>query len=312
MILKRAFSAITVAGALAAASFSPARAAESSEPIRIAVNEWTGQHLSAYIAGDLLKKMGYEVEMVTAGGLPQFTAIARGDLHANPEVWDNSVTDIYTNGLASGDLVNLGKLGLEPRDGWIYPPYMEEKCPGLPSYKALFDCAQAFASAETFPKGRVVAYPADWGTRTQDLVAAIDIPFVPIAGGSEGAMIAELKGAMDSKEPILMMFWQPHWIFANLDVKWVEWAPTEGECVAEKQTRENACGFSQASVDKIVSKSFPEKWPRAAAFMKAFTLTNDEQNRMIYEVDQQGRKLHEVVQEWIVDNETQWSGWIKQ
>lgn len=312
MILKRAFSVIAVAGALAAASFSLARAAESSEPIRIAVNEWTGQHLSAYIAGDLLKKMGYEVEMVTAGGLPQFTAIARGELHANPEVWDNSVTDIYTNGLASGDLVNLGKLGLEPRDGWIYPPYMEEKCPGLPSYKALFDCAQAFATAETFPKGRVVAYPADWGTRTQDLVAAIDVPFVPIAGGSEGAMIAELKGALDSKEPILMMFWQPHWIFANLDVKWVEWVPTEGECVAEKQTRENACGFSQASVDKIVSKSFPEKWPRAAAFMKAFTLTNDEQNRMIYEVDQQGRKLDEVVQEWIADNETQWSGWIKQ
>ena len=137
---------------------------ESEKPIKIAINEWTGQHLSANIAAELLKKMGYQVQLVTAGGLPQFTAMAQNELDLNPEVWDNSVTDIYTDGLASGKLVNLGDLGLEPKDGWIYPPYMADECPGLPDYQALYDCAQAFATAETFPNGRLVSYPADWGT----------------------------------------------------------------------------------------------------------------------------------------------------
>ncbi|MBL9053009.1 MAG: glycine/betaine ABC transporter substrate-binding protein, partial [Tabrizicola sp.] len=47
---------------------------------------------------------------------------------------------------------------------------MEELCPGLPNYLALYDCAMAFGTAETFPNGRLVGYPADWGTRDIDVV----------------------------------------------------------------------------------------------------------------------------------------------
>jgi len=148
----------TTLGALALTAFTlsgPAAwaQAETDQPIKIAINEWTGQHISANITAELLKKMGYNVELVTAGGLPQFTALAQNEINLNPEVWDNSVTDIYTDGLTSGAIVNMGDLGLEPREGWIYPSYMEEKCSGLPSYQALFDCAEAFATAETFPNG---------------------------------------------------------------------------------------------------------------------------------------------------------------
>lgn len=284
---------------------------ESNEPIRIAVNEWTGQHLSANIAAELLKKMGYTVELVTAGGLPQFTALAQNELHFNPEVWDNSVTDVYTDGLASGAIIDMGDLGLEPREGWIYPTYMAEQCPGLPDYRALFDCAQAFATAETFPNGRLITYPADWGTRSKSVVEGIGLPFNPVPGGSEGAMIAELKSALASQEPILMMFWEPHWVFAEVEMDWIEWNPAEGECMEEGQQRETACGFAQASVKKIASNALPETWPGAARFIEEFTLTNDEQNAMIFEVDQAGRPLEEVVQEWIDTNDGKWAAWVR-
>ncbi len=283
---------------------------ESKDPIKLAVNEWTGQHISAHIAGELLKKMGYNVEFVTAGAVPQFAAIAQGNLHAQPEVWTNNVGDIYPKAVASGDIKVLGQLGLEPREGWIYPPYMEEKCPGLPDYKALYDCAQAFATAETFPNGRLITYPADWGTRSKDLVEKIGMPMKPIAGGSEGAMIAELKSAYAAKEPIIMMFWQPHWLFAQLDFNWVKWGSAEGDCDEAKQTKDTACGFQQATVDKIVWKGFAEKWPAAHRFMDAFKLSNEIQNKLILEVDEKGRPLEEVVQEWIDENEATWKPWI--
>lgn len=306
---KKTATALSVSVALLTSSTAMADV-ESNEPIKIAVNEWTGQHLSANIAAELLKKMGYTVEMVTAGGLPQFTALEQGELHFNPEVWDNSITEAYSNGLESGAIVDMGELGLEPREGWIYPEYMSELCPGLPSYQALYDCAQVFANAETFPNGRLITYPADWGTRSKSVVEGLDLPFNPIPGGSEGAMVAELKSALASKEPILMMFWQPHWVFAELDMDWVEWNKVDGECVEENQQRDTACGFAQASVNKIASKSLAETWPGAAELVGKFTLTNDEQNAMILEVDQQGRALEDVVQDWITKNEDKWSAWI--
>lgn len=300
--------------ALAAGSLAvPAASAvpESTDPIKIAVNEWTGQVLSANITGALLKKMGYNVNLVIASSLPQLEAIAHSELDLNPEVWDNSVTEAYTKGVASGDIVIAGPLGLIPKEGWVYPPYMEKLCPGLPSYKALYDCAQAFGTPETFPKGRIVGYPAEWGTRSQDVVAGIGLPFDVVPGGSEGAMVAELKGAVAAQEPILMMFWQPHWLFAEQDLHYVEWNKTDGTCDEKNEVKDTACGFAQAHVLKIEDRGFATKYPAAAAMVAKLTLTNEEQNEMILQVDQKGRTVDDVVQEWMTKNEAKWQAWVK-
>lgn len=286
--------------------------AESDETIRIPINEWTGQHISAHITGSLLEKAGYTVEYVTAGAVPQFAAISQGDLDLQPEVWTNNVGDIFPKAVESGDIVVVGDLGLAPQEGWIYPPYMNELCPGLPAYEALYDCAQAFASAETFPNGRLITYPADWGTRSKDVVAQIGVPLQPVAGGSEGAMIAEIKAAVATQQPMLMMFWQPHWLFAEQDFDWVEWDAAEGECVEESgQTRGNACGFQQASINKVANKDVATKWPGAYALFEAMSIDNATQNALMLEIDQNGRDLEEVIAEWIGENEATWSPWVE-
>ena len=283
---------------------------ENSDPIKVILNDWTGQHFSTYVAGELLQKMGYTIEYVSAGALPQHAGLSQGNLHFQTEVWSNNVGDIYPKAVESGEIVVLGSLGLEPKEGWIYPPYMEEKCPGLPSYRALYDCAQAFAGAETFPEGRLITYPADWGTRSRDVVEAIDLPFTAIAGGSEGAMVAELTSALAAEDPILMMMWQPHWIFAAHDFNWVEWNQIDGECSEETQERDTACGFAQATVNKVAWSGLEEKWPAAFAMLSAMTLTNADENAAILAVDSEGRDVTEVAAEWLVNNETTWQGWI--
>ena len=301
---------LTAAALFAAASTTVAWA-DSDETIQLPMNEWTGQHISARILGTLLQKLGYTVEYPTAGAVPQFKAIADGDLDMQPEVWTNNVGDVYPKAVESGDIVVLGQLGLKPQEGWIYPPYMADKCPGLPSYEALYDCAQAFAAADTFPRGRLITYPADWGTRSKDVVAMIELPFEPVAGGSEGAMIAELKSAAAAGDPILMMFWQPHWIFAELDFDWVAWDPAEGECVEEEgQMRGSACGFQQASVDKIANKDAASKWPGAWKLLEVISIDNTTQNALMLEIDNKKRDLDEVVAEWIAANEATWSPWL--
>jgi len=303
--------AAMLVAALSAGTAKAASIPESPDAIKIAVNEWTGQHISAHIAGELLKKMGYNVEYVTAGAVPQFAGIAQGSIHTQPEVWTNNLGDIYPKAVASGDIEVLGSLGLRPREGWIYPPYMEAKCPGLPSYKALYKCAQAFGNAETFPNGRLITYPADWGTRSKELVRKLGLPFNAIAGGSEGAMIAEVKSAYAAKQPMLMMFWQPHWLFSQYKFKWIKWDGDGINCDEGNQKKGSACGFQQATVDKIVWKGFKAKWPAAYKFMKSLKLNNDIQNALILEVDEKGNKLEAVVNTWIDGNKATWEPWIK-
>jgi glycine betaine/proline transport system substrate-binding protein len=283
---------------------------ESNDAIKLVMNDWTGQHVSTKIAGALLSKMGYNVEYVSAGAVPQHAGLAQGNLHFQAEVWTNNIGDLYPKFVENGDIVVLGQLGLEPREGWVYPPYMADKCPGLPSYQALYDCAQAFASASSFPNGRLITYPADWGTRSKDIVAGIELPFEAVAGGSEGAMIAELKSAYAAGDPILMMMWQPHWIFADLDLNWVEWNPVDGECVEESQAKDTACGFQQASVDKVVWGGFEGKWPAAHKMLSTYSMTNADQNAAILEIDNKGRDIDDVVSEWLANNESTWQGWI--
>ena len=297
--------------AAAAASFGVMATAATAEPIKIAINEWTGQHLSANIAGSVLKEMGFEVEYVTAGAVPQFAAIAEGSLHFNPEIWTNNVGDIYPKAVEAGDIKVVGQLGLEPSEGWFYPPYMEAQCPGLPAYEALYDCAQAFAAAETFPNGRLITYPADWGTRSKDLVAQLDMPFQPVAGGSEGAMLAEMKAAVAAEQPMIMMFWQPHWIHAEVDLNLVKWDRDTADCESgPAQARGDACGFAQATVEKIVSGDFADSFPKALAAIEKMSISNDVQNALIKKVDQDGMSVEDTVAEWMAANTDTWQSWM--
>ena len=79
----------TVKGLLGAAVIAasvaslPANALEmgaTDKAIKLAINEWTGQHLSTRVAGAILERAGYTVEYVTAGYGPQFIALGEGDL----------------------------------------------------------------------------------------------------------------------------------------------------------------------------------------------------------------------------------------
>jgi glycine betaine/proline transport system substrate-binding protein len=107
-----------------------------------------------------------------------------------------------------------------------------------------------------------------------------------------------------------MMMWQPHWIFAAHDFNWVEWAQAEGECSEETQQRDTACGFAQATVNKVAWSGFEEKWPAAFAMLSAMTLTNADENSAILAVDSEGRDVSEVATEWLANNEAIWQGWI--
>ena len=54
---------------------------ESTDPIKVINNDWTGQLFSTAVMGGVLEEMGYNIEYVSAGALPQHPGIAQGNLH---------------------------------------------------------------------------------------------------------------------------------------------------------------------------------------------------------------------------------------
>ncbi len=68
---------------------------ESNDPIKVTIQDWTGQHFSTHVAAGLLKEMGYNVEIVVSDAITQHPAIASGNINLSTEVWTNNVGDLY-------------------------------------------------------------------------------------------------------------------------------------------------------------------------------------------------------------------------
>ncbi len=295
------FTRTLAASACLLAAFGAAQADDAT--IKIALNDWTGHHVSAKLAGEALKQMGFAVAYVEADAVGQHELIAEGKLDLNPEIWTNNVGEVFPHAVSAGAINIVGDLGLEPREGWYYPPYMEARCPGLPSYQALYDCADAFASGSSGGMGHLLAYPQTWGRQSIDQAAIMELPFAVQPAASEEVLIQSLKDAVAAEEPILAMFWQPHWLHSDIDLTPVEWDSTSAGCVAGvNQTRGDACGFAQAAVTKITSAEFASRWPDAYEFVGAFTLDNDTRTALIRRVNDEGLSVEEVVSQWLAEN----------
>jgi glycine betaine/proline transport system substrate-binding protein len=288
---------------------------ESDDPIVLALNDWTGQFLTTYIAGELLKKMGYNVEYVTVGATAQFEAIKDGELDAQLEVWTSSASEAYDEAVASGKAVSLGSLGLVPREAWYYPSYIEDDCPGLPEWTALNDCIDLFSSPDTYPSGRLVDYPPEWEAKTAEKISALQLDYVPVPSGGEGALVAEIESAFAREAPLLVVFWEPHWIFIDHDMNYVHLPDYDPACETDPSWGPNPnatgdCERSNHPVYKLVWAGMEEKWPAAYRFLQSFELTNADQIVMIRDVDVDGQPIEEVVSRWINDNEATWSTWM--
>ena len=293
-----------LAGLLGAGTASATDLGAKDETIKLAVLEWTGQHVSTHIAGQLLEKLGYKVEYVTAGNFPEFSGLADGSLSASVEVWMNNVGDIFPKVLDAKQIEDVGALKLETKEGWIYPKFMEQVCPGLPDWSALQkpDCVKALATPDTAPNGRFLDYPADWGSRAAQIITDNSLQLTAVPSGSEGALVAELDAATAAKKPLVMMFWGPHYALAQNEVGWVKMPPCK--------SNDNAHCITPPDVDKIVWSGFGKKWPAAYAFLKHLEINAAEQQTMMLRVDKKGEDIDKVTKEWIDGHEKVWQDWI--
>jgi glycine betaine/proline transport system substrate-binding protein len=289
---------------------------ESKDPVIITLNDWTGQHISSYIMGGVLERMGYNVKYVQADYLAQFAGLEAGDLHVAMELWATTAKQAVEASLKTGNTKDLGDTGMVGIEDWWYPLYVKEKCPGLPDWRALKKCAEIFTAPDTAPKGRYLSGAATWGGFDKERIEALGLNFEVIQAGSEGALFAELKAAYDRKAPIILWVWSPHWVPFKYKGEFVEFPRYTDECYKNPSWGINPdkaydCGKPRGWIKKVGWAGGDKKWPKAFQAVRNFRLDNDTMGGMVAEVDLEGRKTKEVVEEWLDNNGSVWKKWTE-
>ncbi len=305
-----------LAGALSLAAIPALAEVESTDPIKLTLHDWTGQLLTTNLMGEVLKKAGYNIDLVQADYIAQFAGLKTGDLHVAMEIWETTGREAMDEATGTGNVQNLGETGMQAIEEWWYPSYMKEQCPGLPDWEALNACAEIFSTAETAPMGRYLGGPVTWGGFDDERVEALEMDFEVVHAGTDAALFAELESAYQRQAPIVLWVYAPHWAPTKFDGEFVEFPPYTAECYSDPAWGSNPdmaydCGKPRGPIWKVAWSGVEEKWPGAHAIIKAFNVDNQEMGDMVAKVDLEGAKLEDVVANWMTSNETRWQEWIK-
>lgn len=316
-MLKSLLGGLSALALIATAAPTWAEAPESPDPIKLANFDWTSAVLNTKILEKILKSYGYNVELVTADYLASVTTgIPTGDITVGLEYWDTTAGEAMAEADKTGTAERVGTLGPKAKEEWWYPEYMKEKCPGLPDWKALNDCAEAFSTPETAPKGRYLGGPVTWGGYDDERVEALGLNFEVVHAGTDANLFAELESAYQRQAPILLWIYSPHWAPAKYKGEWVEFPEHEPACYTDPKWGSNPdmaydCGKPHGEIWKYAWSGMKDKWPVAYNITKNFQLETDEMNNLVGQVDLEGKSLDEVADAWIAANQDRIKSWAQ-
>lgn len=304
--------------AVAVAFVAPVNAdvPESEDPIILTIHDWTGQYITTHIMGRVLEEMGYNVAYQQADYIAQFAGLESGDLHVAMEMWETTGKQAMEESLATGNTVDLGETGMVAIEEWWYPRYMKEKCPGLPDWEALNDCAEAFSTAETHPKGRYLGGPVTWAGFDDERAEALGLNYEVVHAGTDAALFAEIQSAYEREAPVLAWVYTPHWAPIKFQGEWVDFPKYTEECYHDPSWGINPdmaydCGKPRGWIKKVGWKGGEEKWSCAYQTIRNFQLDNQSMGEMVGEVDLDGKKVDDVVDAWVKNNESTWRTWAE-
>ena len=312
--LKYCASLLTASLLVAGSSASAGNVPESDKTIKIMTGDWTSIGLQGEMMQLILQTVGYNAELVVADDSGRYPGFENGDLHISMETWQTTQLQNLEKSVGTGKVLDMGETGLKGVEDWWYPAYMRDRCPGLPNWEALKNCAEAFSTADTAPKGRYVGGPVSWGDHDERMVAALDLPFEVVHPGTDAAMFAEMKSAYDRKAPIVMWVWQPHWLTSVYDGEYVQFPKFEMDCFDDAAWGPNSsdtydCGKPYGWIKKMAWAGGQDVWPCAYEIVRNYQMDNDTLAALLKKVDLEGMSSTDVATEWLMANDSTWKSW---
>ena len=184
---------------------------EEKGSISIGMNNWAENVAVSNMWKIVLEEKGYDVELkqVEKGFL--YEALSSGDLDIGMEIWlpntDKAFYDKYEEDIDWRETWYEGtELGL------VVPTYMED-----------INTIEDLKTTDALDEKQIVGIDAGASlmSLTEDAIKEYDLDY-SLAASSGPTMTTELKGAIEDEEPIVVTLWKPHWVFAEMDLKFLE------------------------------------------------------------------------------------------
>jgi len=276
--------------------------------VRIALNSWVGYEANAAVAEYVIEsETDAEVTLTQIDEEPAWEPMSQGSLDAVLENWGHEdLKKTYIEERKT--LVEGGPTGGEGVIGWYVPKYVVDAHPDITDWKNLNKYEQLFVTPESGGKGQFLGGSPSYVTNDVALIENLDLDYKVVFAGSEAAQITQVRKLYQERKPVLFYFYEPQWLFSELDLVKIDLPPYTPGCDADP--KKVACDYPKYTLDKIFSKRFAEANSEAYQVLKNMRMTNEQQNEVAVLIADKGMKREDAAKEWAEKNKEVWQAWL--
>ncbi|MDX3530824.1 ABC transporter substrate-binding protein [Streptomyces sp. ID05-39B] len=287
---------------------SPFANAQGARTVTLSVQSWVGAQANVAVAQYLLEhELGYRVDTVQIDEVPAWDALSQGRVDALLEDWGHPdqerryVDDKRT--IARG-----GDLGVTGHIGWYVPTYFAEAHPDVTDWRNLDKYAAQFRTPESGGKGQLMDGSPSYVTNDKALVENLNLDYQVVFAGSEAAQITQIRRFAQEKKPFLTYWYSPQWLFEKVPMTEVKLPAYKDGCDADPE--KVACGYPQTPLQKYLNADFARTGGKAAAFLKKFRWTTEDQNMVSLLIADQKLTPEQAAKKWVDSHESTWRAWL--
>ncbi|SOD84298.1 ABC transporter substrate-binding protein [Streptomyces sp. Ag109_G2-15] len=287
---------------------SPFANAQGAKTVTLSVQSWVGAQSNVAVAQYLLEhKLGYRVDTVQVDEVPAWDALSQGRVDAILEDWGHPdqekryVTDKKT-------IARAGGLGVTGHIGWFVPAYLAQQHPDITDWRNLNKYASLFRTAESGGKGQLMDGSPSYVTNDKALVKNLKLDYQVVFAGSEAAQITQMKQFAKEKKPFLTYWYSPQWLFKKVPMTEVKLPPYKEGCDAD--AAKIACAYPHTPLQKYLNADFAKSGGEAAAFLKKFKWTTEDQNEVSLMIADQKLSPEEAAKKWVDSHPSEWKKWL--
>ncbi|KYQ85615.1 MULTISPECIES: ABC transporter permease/substrate binding protein [unclassified Thermoactinomyces] len=254
------------------------------EKVTLAYVSWESEIASTNVVKKVLEKQGFEVDLVETQATPMWQGVAQGDVDAHVAGWFPVTSKVIADQF-KGQYVDLGPNLEGARVGLVVPSYVKaNSITELNQYKDQF-------------KGRIVGIDpgASMMQTTEKVIDEYGLDF-QLINGSDATMSAELSKAIQKKEWIVVTGWQPHWKFADFDLKFLE-------------DPKKMFGGEEA-IHTIVRKGLKEDKPEVYRILDRFHWTKEDMEEVMSDIHN-GMSPDKAAEKWVENHPDKVKEWTQ-
>ncbi|CAL9474978.1 hypothetical protein SUDANB105_02899 [Streptomyces sp. enrichment culture] len=287
---------------------SPFANARGSKTITLSVQSWVGAQANVAVAQYLLEhELGYRVDTVQVDEVPAWDALSQGRVDALLEDWGHPEQEQrYVKDKKT--ITPGGDLGVTGHIGWYVPTYLAEQHPDITDWKNLNKYAGLFRTPESGDKGQLMDGSPSYVTNDKALVDNLDLDYKVVFAGSEAAQITQIKQFAKERKPFLTYWYSPQWLFEKVPMTEVKLPAYEEGCDADPA--KVACAYPHTPLQKYLNTDFAENGGDAAAFLKKFEWSTEDQNEVSLMIAEQKLSPEEAAKKWAERHESTWKAWL--